>query len=320
MKTLEHARPTGHPEARFFASSCESMRELADGEVTLTVTSPPYWDTMRYPEWLEAKQTGKVSGRGMPPTRSYEEFLAEQQRVFAEVYRVTRPGGHCIVNVTAIQHKGRCYPIPIDMAKRLSDLGWEYMHEMVWYKSRAALDRFGVLIQHPYPGYFYPNIVTEWLLVFRKPGPRLFNGVDPVTKEAARLPRSELLTRDICNNLWTIQPVPPKRQDHPCPFPEELPHRLILLYSYPGDLVLDPFLGSGTTSKVAVALGRRAVGYELEERFIEVAIRRLSEPLNLRPEQLIIEFKRVEDDPFTKVSLRESAPDDESSSNERERP
>lgn len=283
------------------------MRELQDGEVTLTITSPPYWETMKYPEWIKAKSTGTKWDRTVPPQRSYEDFLAEQQRVFAEVYRVTRPGGHCIVNVTAIQHKGRCYPIPIDMAKRLSDLGWEYLHEMVWYKSRAALDRFGVLIQHPYPGYFYPNIVTEWLLVFRKPGPRLFHGVKSELRESARLPHSELLTRDICNNLWTIPPVASRRENHPCPYPEELPHRFVLLYSYPGDLVLDPFLGSGTTSKVAVALGRRAVGYELEQAFIDVATRRLREPLNLRPEQLVIRFDRIANDPFTQIGIR--APD-----------
>ena len=98
---------------------------------------------------------------------------------------------------------------------------------------------------------------------------------------------------DTANNIWHIAPVPPDHLDHPCPFPEEIPHRLISAYSYPGDLVLDPFAGSGQTTKVARCLGRRCAGYEVIAKYAELARRRLSEPLRIRPQQLVARFEKV---------------------------
>jgi len=102
-----------------------------------------------------------------------------------------------------------------------------------------------------------------------------------------------LFTKEIANNVWHIAPVPPSTLDHPCPFPEEIPHRLIQLYSYPGDIVLDPFVGSGQTAKVALALGRNAVGYDIVDRYVAYAHSRLNEPLAVRPQQLVAEFSKI---------------------------
>ena len=98
---------------------------------------------------------------------------------------------------------------------------------------------------------------------------------------------------DVANNIWHIAPVPPHTIDHPCPYPEEIPHRLISLYSYLGDTILDPFVGSGQTSKVAIALGRQAVGYDTRQQYIDYAQSRIEEPLRLREGQLIAEFKKI---------------------------
>ncbi len=98
---------------------------------------------------------------------------------------------------------------------------------------------------------------------------------------------------DVANNLWHIAPVPPNIIEHPAPYPEEIPYRLIRLYSYPGDLILDPFVGSGQTLKVARHLERSYVGYEIIEKYVELAKRRIEEPLSIRPEQLIAVFDKI---------------------------
>jgi DNA modification methylase len=153
--------------------------------------------------------------------------------------------------------------------------------------------RAGVAIQKPYPGYYYPNIMTEYILVFRQPGEAIYKHKSQEQKEAARYPINRLFTMDTANNIWHIAPVPPGFLDHPCPFPEEIPYRLIQMYSYPGDLVLDPFVGSGQTTKVAKWLNRRFVGYDTVERYVQLARERLEEPLSVRPEQLIAVFDKV---------------------------
>lgn len=99
---------------------------------------------------------------------------------------------------------------------------------------------------------------------------------------------------DIANNVWHIAPVPPDYIDHPAPFPEEIPFRLITLYSYPNDLVLDPFAGSGQTLKVARWLNRQYVGYEIIEKYVELCRRRINEHLSLRPQQLVAVFEKID--------------------------
>lgn len=127
----------------------------------------------------------------------------------------------------------------------------------------------GVTIQKPYPGYYYPNIMTEYVLVFRNPGEGNHRARSHAEREAARIPINRVFTMDVANNIWHIAPVPPGHLDHPCPFPEEIPYRLIQLYSYPGDIVLDPFAGSGQTLKITKHLGRHFVGYETVKKYVE---------------------------------------------------
>jgi len=175
----------------------------------------------------------------------------------------------------------------------MGNLGWEFHQDIIWHKCTAGVKRAGVFIQKPFPGYFYPNIMTEYILLFRKPGDRLIHQVSADRKEESRLPVNGLFTKEIANNIWHIAPVPPGRLDHPCPFPEEIPARLVGLYSYSGDLVLDPFLGSGQTAKAAHHLGRRVAGYDIERRYIDLTKRRLHEPSAVRPKQLVAVFEKI---------------------------
>jgi site-specific DNA-methyltransferase (adenine-specific) len=185
------------------------------------------------------------------------------------------------------------FPVPFDVTARLSRSGWDFHQDIVWHKCTAGVKRAGVTIQKPYPGYFYPNIMTEYILVFRKPGPPIYQQKSPEEKSDAEISINRLFTMDIANNVWHIAPVPPDHIDHPTPFPEEIPHRLISAYSYPGDLVLDPFAGSGQTLKVARWLDRRYVGYEIIQKYVDLSRRRVNEPLSIRPKQLVAVFEKI---------------------------
>lgn len=280
-------------EARVYVASSERMLEVDDDSVTLTVTSPPYWNAIDYDRHAEdpsASYRTRAYQNGFGDYRSYLDWVAG---IFAETLRKTRPGGYLAVVVGTVLLDGVHYPVPFDLAGRLTGAGWLFHQDIVWHKTTAGVKRAGVLIQHPYPGYYYPNIMTEYILVFRKPGPPIYSQLSDTTRSQARLAVNGLFTNEIANNVWHIAPVPPGHLDHPCPFPEEIPFRLVQLYSYPGDLVLDPFVGSGQTIKVAVALNRNAVGYDVVARYVEYAIRRVSEPLAVRSRQLVAEFAKV---------------------------
>ncbi len=276
-----------------FHHSCEHMPELENNAVALTVTSPPYWNAIDYDIHAVDSTRYYRTRTYRNGYEDYEDYLDWLDRIFDEVFRVTKPGGFCAIVIGTVLLRGRLYPVPFDVASRLSRRGWEFHQDIIWHKCTAGVKRAGVAIQKPYPGYFYPNIMNEYILIFRKPGPRIYEARTSEEKESASFPIDRLFTMDVANNIWHIAPVPPGTIDHPAPFPEEIPYRLITLYSYPGDLVLDPFVGSGQTLKVAYHLGRRYVGYEIIEKYIELAKQRIHEPLHLRKEQLIAVFDKV---------------------------
>ncbi len=286
-------RPTlfGQARARLYIGSSEYMPELADASITLTVTSPPYWNAIDYDK--HAHEEGAFYRSREYGPEDYETYLDWMVRIFDEVRRVTRPGGVLAVVVGTVLHQGRLYPLPFDLTARLARAGWEFYQDIIWHKTTAGVKRAGVFIQHPYPGYYRPNIMTEYILLFRKPGPPLYRQASADARAQAEMTIDELFVQETANNIWHIAPVPPGVLDHPAPFPEEIPYRLISLYSYPGDTVLDPFLGSGQTAKVALALGRHAVGYDIVPRYVHYARQRLTEPLQLRSEQLVARFEKV---------------------------
>jgi len=273
--------------------SCEQMPELDDDSVALTVTSPPYWNAIDYDRHASDDTQYYRTREYAQGFGGYDEYLDWMVRVFGEVLRVTKPGGYCAVVIGTVLLRGRLYPVPFDFTSRLARCGWEFHQDIVWHKCTAGVKRAGVSIQKPYPGYFYPNIMNEYILLFRKPGPKIYENRSEMEKERARYPINRLFTMDIANNIWHIAPVPPNIIDHPAPYPEEIPCRLISLYSYPGELVLDPFAGSGQTLKVAYHLGRPYVGYEVIKKYIALAEKRIREPLSLREEQLIAVFDKV---------------------------
>lgn len=267
--------------------SCIRMDEVSSESISLTVTSPPYWNAIDYGSHvLDAAKNYRTRGDRF----TYEEYLNWLEIAFAEVYRVTKPGGFCAIVVGTLLLKGKMYPIPFDLTARLCEGSWMLHQDIVWHKCTGGVKRAGVFIQHPYPGYYYPNIMCEYILVFRKEGPKIYKNRGVYEHRDSRVPINRLFTMELANNIWHIAPVPPRTIAHPCPFPEEIPYRLIKMYSYPSEVVLDPFLGSGQTTKVAKHLGRQFVGYETHSEYVELARARLQEPLSIRPKQLIALF------------------------------
>lgn len=273
--------------------TCEDLSALDDESVSLTLTSPPYWNAIDYDVHERNSSQWYRTRNYSVGYKEYEEYLDWAERIFKGILAKTLPGGYCAIVVGTVLLNSRHYPVPFDLTPRLSRSGWDFHQDIIWHKVTGGVKRAGVTIQKPYPGYFYPNIMTEYILVFRKPGKAIYSGRSQAALEKARVPINRLFTMDIANSVWHIAPVPPGHLAHPCPFPEEIPHRLIQLYSFPGDLVLDPFAGSGQTLKVAKHLARHFLGYETMKNYVEYAKRRLSEPLAVRQQQLLAIFDSV---------------------------
>ncbi len=260
---------------------CDSkdLSFIADDSVALTVTSPPYHNAIDYSKHLEKKwYRGNVD---LP----LDKYMSNIETVFSEVFRVTREGGYCCIIIGNEVVNGTIIPLPHLLTERLIRR-WVFQEEIIWSKVTGGLDRFGVTIQHPYPSYYRANIMHEHILVFRKG--RLIHR----REESGRFVIDEVMKKDTSNSIWNIPPVPPRFIDHPCPFPEEIPFRLITLYSNKEDIVLDPFNGSGQTTKVAKHLGRRYIGVDKIPEYVEMAKKRLKEPLHLR-EQIVAEWKKT---------------------------
>lgn len=278
---------------KIYCHTSEEMPELIEGSVSLTVTSPPYWNAIDYDRHAEDKRQYFRTRNYSNGFDDYENYLTWTAKIFKEVLRVTKPGGYCGIVIGTVLYNGKHYPVPFDLTSRLVREGWEFHQDIIWHKCTAGVKRAGVTIQKPYPGYYYPNIMTEYILIFRKAGPAIYKTINAEDRKKSPIAINKLFTMDVANNIWHIAPVPPDLLDHPCPFPEEIPYRLISLYSYPGELVLDPFVGSGQTLKIASHLNRKFVGYEIIEKYVELSEKRIGEPLAIREYQLIAEFAKI---------------------------
>lgn len=273
-----------------FLQSSEQMGQIADSSVDLVVTSPPYANAIDY----DTHALDPMANYRPRQRVDYSKYLGFLSRVFTETLRVTRSGGFAAVIIGTVLEKGTHTPLPFHLVTVMEQIGWQFHQDIVWSKVTGGVKRAGSTIQHPYPGYYYPNLMNEYILIFRKPGERrIYDGRSIEEKERDRYAIDSVFTKETANNIWHIAPVPPGQLDHPCPFPEEIPYRLIRLYSYSGDLILDPFCGVGTTLKVAHQLGRRWVGYEIVEKYRDLALQRANERLVLR-KQLIATYGKIE--------------------------
>lgn len=275
---------------RIITGDCKNvLLRIPANFIQLTITSPPYRNAIDYD--VHVSGNGQYyRGKNKTGTSTY---LDEMSEIFNNhIYRATKEGGYCCIVIGNEVVNGTLLPLPhMLLSKIVQPLGnWNLHEEIIWHKVTGGTNRYGSFVINPYPKYYRANIMHEFVLVLRK---------GEVT--SGRTNRSEMLpatheewTKEIANSIWHIPPVPPGFIQHPCPFPEEIPYRLMKLYSYENDVILDPFNGSGQTTKVAFHFQRHYIGIEIIEQYNRLASTRLAkEKIHIRPEALIANWKKI---------------------------
>lgn len=237
------------------------MKEIKDESVHLIITSPPYW---------QLKDYGSKDQIGFDDT--YEEYINNLNLVWNECYRVLNKGCRLCINIgdqfARSVYYGRYKVIPIrtEIIKFCETIGFDYMGAIIWQKITTTNTTGGASIMgsYPYPRNGILKIDYEFILIFKKIGesPKVSREI----KERSKMTQKEW--NEYFTGHWNFNGV--KQIDHIAMFPEELPKRLIKMFSFVGDIVLDPFLGSGTTSLVSKNLERNSVSYEINEDFLSV--------------------------------------------------
>jgi len=236
---------------RIFCHTSEDMHELPDRSVHLMVTSPPYNVGKEYDEDL-----------------THDEYLGLLRQVLEETHRVLVPGGRACVNVANL---GRRPYIPLHayVIEAAASAGFQMRGEIIWDKGPGAgvSTAWGSWMSASNPTL---RDTHEYILVFQKPP----FGRPKRDGQESTIARDDFL--EWTKSVWTFGPESAKRAGHPAPFPVELPHRLIQLYTFEGDVVLDPFMGTGATAVAAVRDGRRYVGYDVSPKYCALAEQRLA--------------------------------------------
>jgi len=265
----------------------ENMKELEDGSVHLVVTSPPYFNApFDYPDLFE----------------SYSAYLDKMRKIAKELRRVVAEGRIICIVCDDTLINGRKYPVVADLTKIYVEDGFTYRDKIIWIKPEGYIRisrRSGVILQHPYPMYFYPDNIQETILIFQN-GKFDYKKVPKELKEKSKIDVKEYQQNKWYLTTWNITNVLPLKnriEEGIAAFPEEIPYRLIKLFSYVGETVLDPFMGSGTTNKVAAMLGRNSVGYEIDLELCEA----VKEKMGLKQSSLFEKNYEVE------IIIREDA-------------
>ena len=267
IEALLPTLPTRHELRR---SDARHLDFLPDESVHLVLTSPPYWTLKQYNE--SEGQLGSVA--------DYEVFLRELDRVWTHCYRALVPGGRliCVVGDVCLSRRkndGRHTVVPLhaSIQEHCRSLGFDNLAPIIWYKiANAKLEAAGNgggFLGKPYePNAIIKNDI-EFILMQRKPG----GYRSPGFLERAFSVIPDVLHKQWFRQIWADVPGASTRH-HPAPFPLELATRLVRMFSFVGDTVLDPFLGSGTTAIAAWLTGRNSIGVEIDEAYLKAATQR----------------------------------------------
>ena len=246
------------------ASSCENMKDIPNNSLHLMITSPPYNVSKEYDNDL-----------------SLNEYLNLLKNCFTETYRVLVDGGRACINIANI---GRKPYIPLSdyVSKIMIEIGFNMRGEIIWNKSA------GVGISTAWGSFQSASNpilrdVHEYILIFSKGNYKRERDKGEKELRKDNITKEEFI--EWTKSVWTMNTESAKRIGHPAPFPEELPNRLIKLFSFTNDIVIDPFMGSGTTAIAAIKNNRNFVGYEINQEYINLANNRI---LNLKEKIIIL--------------------------------
>jgi modification methylase len=233
-----------------FHSSCEDMKELPDSSVHLMVTSPPY-------------NVGKEYDNNL----TLDEYLAFLMRVWKETYRVLVPGGRACINIANVGRKPYI-PLHASIMQDMIDLGFLMRGEIIWDKAASASSSTA---WGSWQSATNPTLrdTHEYILVFSKGSYRR----DKMDGRVSTISKDEFL--EFTKSVWGFPSESARKVGHPAPFPIELPYRLIQLYTFSNEVVLDPFMGSGQTALAALKAGRHYTGYEVNENYVRLANERI---------------------------------------------
>ena len=244
---------------KLILGNCMSMEEIADGSVHLVVTSPPYFNA-------------PFDYKGL--FKNYDQYLGVLKNFAKETYRVLQEGRIAVLNIDDMLINGDKYPITADATKIFQEAGFRYRDRIIWKKPDGYLRisrRSGVMLQNPYPMYFYPDNLLESIIIFQK-GKFDYHSISKEIRESSRVDTKEFQSKKWYMTLWEMNNVMPGSplEKNIAAFPEELPYRAIRLFSYKGETILEPFVGSGTTMKKARELGRNSVGFEIKKSLVPI--------------------------------------------------
>lgn len=237
------------------------MFEVEDSSIDLIITSPPYWHIKDY----------GISGQ-IGYGQTLHEYLKDLYRVWKECFRVLKSGRRLCINIgdqfarSIIYGRYKVIPLHAEIISQCEKIGFDYMGAIVWQKKTTMNTTGGANLMgsYPYPPNGMIEIDYEFILIFKKPG--------NITKIPVEIKKSSILTKEEWKEYfqghWYFGGA--KQIEHEAMFPEELPMRLIKMYSFVGERVLDPFVGSGTTLQAALKLKRKAIGYEINDKFLEL--------------------------------------------------
>lgn len=256
------------PSSKVYITDSRDLGEIEDGSVHLMVTSPPYWHIKDYGREDQV-------GHG----QSLHEYLKDLYRLWEEVYRVLAPGRRACINIgdqftrASVYGRYKVVPIHAEIILQMERIGFDFMGSIIWTKRTTMKTTGGANIMgsYPYPPNGIVQIDYENILIFKKPGkiPKF----DPEIKQRSKLTKEEW--KEYYLSHWNFGGA--RQVGHEAMFPEELPKRLVKMFSLEGEIVLDPFLGSGTTALAANRLGRDCIGYEINPDFIPLIEGKLQE-------------------------------------------
>ena len=247
--------------------------DIDDESVHLALTSPPYFNAKMYSE--SSSDLGNI--------HDLDEWLVEIGKVWSEVFRVLQPGRKFFLNIMNLPVRENKTFRSLNLAGKSIDLcesvGFIFKRDVVWHKTNGVRAHFGT---YPYPGSILINHMHEFILEFEKPmkrSARKYAHVSDEQREASKLDKEFWLSMKN-SDVWLMKPEKSGgNRSHAAPFPLELPTRLIKAYSFVGETVIDPFMGSGTTLVAAATHGRNGIGYDINSDFCDIAEKRLKEIL-----------------------------------------